>query len=170
MSKYTISGLKFHKGHEGEPLAQCNILRDGKKVAEYSDGDHGGECTFHWLDYGAPKLPVPVTQYDGKILEWPCTPEEALLRQHIRGMTYDLFGDGKLREMSLDIFISEMIDAQQKVAQEKRWCKKATLFRVKGDPQGEWRTIKQVFTDQIKAWIIGKYGNSVEAIMNERYI
>ena len=82
MSKYEVRGVKMHKGHEGEPLAECGLYRDGVKVAIYSDGDWGGEAQFWWMDEKAPKVEVKGIQYGGEALSYMGTPEEALLAAH----------------------------------------------------------------------------------------
>lgn len=53
--------------------------------------------------------------------------------------------------------------------QIKRWCKTKTVFRLKNDPEGSWRTIKAPYSDRVREHIVRKYGNRVEEIANERY-
>lgn len=43
---WEIKGMVCYKGHGGEPLRQCNVYYNGKKVGYYSDGDWGGENTL----------------------------------------------------------------------------------------------------------------------------
>ena len=45
----TVKNVKFHQGHEGEPLAQASIYIDGKKAGFGSDGDWGGESRFEFV-------------------------------------------------------------------------------------------------------------------------
>lgn len=165
MSRYEVRGVKFHKGHEGEPLAQCSLYRDGVKVASYSDGDWGGESDFSWFDGKAPKVPVATKGYDGNPVTLSCTPEEAALWGHIRGMTWN---DGKM-DMTPVIFVSDLIQACDAENWCKRQCKAKTLFRVKGDPKDSWRTIKAVYSAQVRDFITKKYGEQVEEILNERF-
>jgi len=167
MSKYEVKGVKYHKGHEGEPLAQCSLYRDGVKVAEYSDGDWGSEARFWWSDDKVPKVSVQTTNYDGKPCVIFCTPEEAVLREHIKGMKWK--SDTHEFEMSIDIFVSDIIQVWDNENRFKRLCKNKTLFRVKGDPADEWRTIKAVYSVQVKDFIVKKYGDKVEEILNERF-
>lgn len=46
LNGWELKGIVRFKGHEGEPLQQGNLYKDGKKVGFYSDGDWGGECTI----------------------------------------------------------------------------------------------------------------------------
>ena len=39
---YWLKNVKTHKGHEGEPLVQASVYKDGKRIGFYSDGDWGG--------------------------------------------------------------------------------------------------------------------------------
>ena len=49
-----------------------------------------------------------------------------------------------------------------------RSCSKKTLFRLKGDPVGDFRTLNgPPYSPAAKAFILGKYGDQVECIANE---
>jgi hypothetical protein len=48
----------------------------------------------------------------------------------------------------------------------KRQCRTRTLYRVKGDPDGEWRTLNLPWEDHFKTFLETKYGDSLESIAN----
>ena len=50
----SVKNIVNFKGHEGEPLVQCDVCYQGKKVAEYSQDSWGGEDRFDF-DYDLPK-------------------------------------------------------------------------------------------------------------------
>ncbi|MFA5419833.1 MAG: hypothetical protein WC341_15375 [Bacteroidales bacterium] len=69
--------------------------------------------------------------------------------------------------MDADLYISLLLEKLEETQQLKRWCKKSTMFRLKGDKKGEWRTVKHVFNAEVKAFLVGKYGDTIETIANE---
>lgn len=46
---FELKALTSFKGHEGEPLLQSNIYKNGKKVGAWSDDSHGG-CMRIYFD------------------------------------------------------------------------------------------------------------------------
>lgn len=42
------------------------------------------------------------------------------------------------------------------------------MNRVKGDKDGEYRTIKAPYDQKVKDWIVAKYGDQVVEILNEK--
>jgi hypothetical protein len=70
--------------------------------------------------------------------------------------------------MDADLYISLLLGDMETNKQIKKWCKKQTLFRLKNDPKGEWRTLKLPFNQQVKERIIAKYGDQIAEIANER--
>jgi len=43
---YWLKGLKNFKGHDGEPLIQGSILKDGKKIGFFSEDSRGGPAAL----------------------------------------------------------------------------------------------------------------------------
>jgi len=52
-------------------------------------------------------------------------------------------------------------------AQIKRWCKTQTVFRLKGDEEGRWRTVKALYSGKVKQYLVAKYGDKIECVANE---
>ena len=46
----SVKNIRDFLGHEQEPLVQCDVCYQGKKVAEYSQDSWGGEDRFDF-DY-----------------------------------------------------------------------------------------------------------------------
>ena len=63
---------------------------------------------------------------------------------------------------------AEKEDERKSKAQLRRLCKTKTVFRLKGDPEGSWLTIKHPYDDCVKAHLKAKYGDKVEEVANER--
>jgi hypothetical protein len=176
MSVYTVKGVKYHKGHEGEPLAQCSLLRDGAKVADYSDGDWGGEARFSWRDERtAPKVRRTLpADYHGNASpqEISVTPEEGLLLDHIKDMTWEMYGGeegipAKTAPMHPDIFVGDLISRFDEQKQFRVRAKSQTLYRLHGDPKGQYWTLNRPFDSQTKHRIQQKHGDRLAEIINE---
>jgi hypothetical protein len=77
--------------------------------------------------------------------------------------------------MDLELFFGLAVENdlkaknEQKVLnQKKRWCAKATMFRLKGDRANEWRSLRFLYSDpRAKAYLTTTYGDKVEEILNE---
>lgn len=59
------------------------------------------------------------------------------------------------------------MDKQEAVRRLSKYMKKETLFRLKGDTAGDWRTVKAVFCDKVEAFLVSKYGDKLELIANK---
>jgi hypothetical protein len=173
MSVYTVRGVTSHKGHEGEPLAQCTICRDGKKVAEYHDGDWGGGGEFFWGDERAPKVKRTIPRYDDKgTIEIDVTPEEGLLWDHVAGKTTDICKglegvEPMIRSLNPELFVSDLIDDFLQNRKYRKEAKTHTIFRLQGDVEGNYWTLKRPFNLPTKQWLQNKYGARLVEIINE---
>ncbi len=164
---YTVKNVKKFRGMEGTGF-NLNLLRDGKKVAFVMDEGCGGVSRFEWVDYDKPKVDVQWTNYQKQPCTIRCTPEEATLYEFLRGKTF------KVGTVTLvvdpDIFVGDLLENYENDKRFARLCKTKTLFRLKGDKEGEWRalTVHGVsFNKTVKDKIISKFGDQVEEILNE---
>lgn len=162
---YEVKNVKTFVGMEGKGY-NATLYRDGVKIAFVIDEGNGGETNVQWLDYKAQRVGVSWQDYQGNPWTIQCTPEQAKTYEFIRGKTMKLL-DGKDSQISMDIFLGSLMDDFENSKRFKRLCKNSTLFRIKGDNDGVWRTVKAVFSKRIKDYIVGKYGDQVETIMNE---
>ena len=165
--QYQIKAFKSFRGMEGKGY-NATLCRDGKPVAFVIDEGNGGEVNFHWEDFKAPRVDVIVRHYQTHApTQYLGTPEEALFAAYVMALPqYEFYGK------SYHNFDTAMGELVQKVETEKqyiRWCKTSTVFHVKGDKEGEFRTMKMVYSPKAKAVIIAKYGNQIDEILNEKY-
>ena len=176
---YTVKNLRFHKGHEGEPCAQCSVYRDGRKVAEYSDDEHGGEPRFMWEDSGKPRAPFKARDWKGNVCDRYGTEEEARMWAHCLTRPDLVMPDfPEPLPMSPDLLVSELVEQQEleraRKAETKRLlrhCKTKLLFRVAGDKPGSWRTIALTPSCDLaraRKHVCEKYGDKLEEILNGR--
>lgn len=123
----------------------CDVYVNGKKVGTAENRGHGG-CTMVW--FNDPKLQREVEDY---CMNLPPHQSE--------------FGPLK---MSLDFQIDLLVEKELELREYRRWCKKSLVFRVKGDPEGEFRKMKAPYSPECKAWVVNKYGDKLDYILNER--
>jgi len=170
--KYEVKGVKTHRGHEGEPLAQCSLYRNGKKVALYSDGDWGGEARLDWSDWKAPTVIVHTTNYKDEPWDMKCTPEEALLMEHVKGMVYPhdpRFGDKPLA-LGMDGFVSGLIDEVENAKRLKKAAKTKTLFILKEKGREVEYQTNSPYTPEVKERLEKEYGDKLVRILNTEYV
>ena len=167
---YSVNGVKSFIGNEGYGF-NANLLRDGKKVAFLIDDANGGEINVQWLDWKAPKVEVKGINYTGKEYTHSGTPEQAKLAKFLMNLpkTKNPY-DGKMEHVSRDVYLCELVDKFESEKQFKRWCKTKVCFRVKGDKEGSWRTLKAKFHPLIAEKIREKFGDQLEEILNERFV
>jgi len=148
MPVYTVKNIKTFRGHEGHGF-NVSLYCDNKKVAFVMDQADGHPVIIEWDDPSA----------------------EGVLNNHIKDMTYTFYET--VNPMTADIFIAQLVDRVENekavLAQQKRWIKNQTVFHIKGEPEGDFRTVKSPFSKKIKEFIINKYGDQVEYILNERH-
>lgn len=165
MSKYEVKGVKSWTGRDGYGY-ECNLYRDGKKVARVLNEGNGGQTMFYWADTEAPKVEVTHDFY-GKEVTRKVSPEEAALLEHVKGMTYEFYGE--TYDHSDETFVGGLVDEYEEAKQFKRWCRKSVVFRLKGDKEGAWRTMKAKYDERAVKFLKDKYGDKIEEILNERF-
>ena len=144
---YSVKNVRaLSGGLEGNGFS-ATIYADDKKIGTVRDDGNGGEAYVDVPDAENKKA------FDAFLATFP--PED--------------FGGHKL-EMTADLYLARLVDEALDAARIKRRCAKKTLFRVKGDPEGECRTVNSAYSEAVKAFITKKYGDSVEEILNERFI
>lgn len=160
---YTVNAVKTFRGHDGEGY-NANLLRDGKKVAIVVDLADGGETQITWLDFKEKTEIVCTSPYDGKEHRYNGSPEEKRFVEFLEKKTYVCEFDGKATRHTAGTFIESLVSGFLDKKKFDRLSKKETLFRVKGDPEGEWRTIKKPYDDKTIEDIVKNYGEQIEAI------
>ena len=130
----------------------ATLYIDDKPAAECSNRGCGGSNNYRFSDN------ILRQQFEAYCLSLP-----PMASQH--------FADGM--KMDAELFISELLSKYQLDKQLRGWCKKQTVFRLKGDKEGTWRTIKPnvgpPFTPEMKAHLQKTYGDKLEQIANESY-
>lgn len=165
MSKYEVKNVKSFTGREGYGY-ECSLYCDGKKVAKVLDEANGGECYFSWDDYKSEKVKVTYERY-GTERTVKATPAEAAFYEHLKGKTYEFYGE--TNNHCQDTYVGHLVEVYEQNKQIKKWCKKETVFRLKGDKEGSFRTVKAPYDSRVQAFIDKKYGDKVEEVLNKRF-
>lgn len=139
--KYTLKNVKLQNDMSDE--TQCfsaAIYCDGRKIGAVQNHGTGGSHEY-WFP------------------------------RHEDGEALNKFAQSLPHEFDFDItdqYIDKLLLEWDTTRQLKRWCKKETLFRLKGDQEGAWRRILHTYDPAVKQFIASKYGDQVEEIANER--
>jgi hypothetical protein len=137
--KLELKNLKIHKDMSEETLCfSATLYVDGKKAANVQNNGHGGCHRYHWED------------------------ETLGARVNALAKTQPL----EIQSEHLDQLIDALIVQKETRKFLARQMRKKTLFRLKGDKKGEWRTINSPYTSAVEAFIVKKYGVDVEVIAN----
>lgn len=131
----------------------ASLYIDGRKEAEVANRGCGGSNEYRFADreteqrfYAFCKSLPPIPPDD----KWP-------------------------HEMAMDadLYIDQLLMVFQENKELQRWCKKDTVYRLKGDKPGTWRTLRSrtgpVFTPAVKAELQKRHGDQLAEIANERF-
>ena len=134
---YSVKAVKSFESPDGGGF-NCTLLEDGKPVAQCHDSGDGGDVDFRWLDKTA----------------------EARLEQYCAALPKtdpDEYG----MELTWDpgFFVSDLVARYLDDKRFERMSRTKYLFRVEGDPAGEWRTIKRC--PEALLQITRRYGDAV---------
>ena len=150
--KITLKGIKTFTGMEGEGFS-ATLYVDGKKAGDVFDDARGGEMTYR----------VPDSVF------------ERLLAHAAKVKDDDDESDSKLSpetmaKLKLDCLMAGLVDDIMEERQIKRWCSKSTVFLLKGDEEGRYRTIKAKYEPKVAKHVREKYGDKLVEIVNERFL
>jgi hypothetical protein len=168
-SKYQVKNVKSFQGRQGYGY-ECSLYRGGKRVAKVVDTASGGEVDFYWEDSKETRVDVTVHGCSDRVCTFKATPEEKILLEHVGPMFYEEPSfDGKPMRLGIDGFLAQLVDKFEEMKQYKAWCRKGTVFRLKGDKEGSWRILRIPYSNpRAKKCLDDKYGKKVEEILNEK--
>lgn len=133
------------------------IYVNGQRCGEARNDGQGGSTFIHW---------------DGDaVLVQKAKNYISTLPPKNYGPAYE-GGEDIISEMDDDVYIDDLVSAELEKREQKKLrklCATKVLFRLKGDPLDEYRTLKAPYTETTKAFIVRKYGEKVESILNEQF-
>lgn len=140
----TLTKVKFYKQLSEETGAfSADIQLDGRTVGDVQNTGKGGCNHYHWSDRAA----------SVQICNWADNRDDLAQFERLDQIVDDLL---------IPIF-----EEQETKRRIKGWCKKSTVFRLHGDEDGVWRTVKSLFSAEVKDWLVKKYGDKIDVIANE---
>jgi len=163
-NEWVVKGVKTFEGHEGRGY-NCNLYRNGKKVAFVFDDASGGEVMIDWVDHQKERVEFEFITFGGEKKTRKGTPEEKMLNEYLATLPSrddHGFGDYYITD---GIFIEELVNDYEEKKWLKRQCYTKTLFTTPDCKKNEFRTVKAKFCEEVKKFILGKYPEAV--ILNE---
>lgn len=143
-----LKKLKINKQLSEETTCfSAEVWIDGKKAGLASNRGCGGPNEY-WFDDRA--LEQEFYTFCKSLP--PLPPDE----------TYD-------RELAMDedLYLGQLINRFEVRKQIERWCKKQTVYKLKGDAPDSWRISKTPFSPQTKTAVQAHYGDTLLLIANE---
>lgn len=157
---WMVKGVKMFEGMEGRGF-NASLYMDGKRVAKVRDDATGGELWFDWLDRSEGLVEIKARGWKGEMVTMKVTRFEAALEEEATALpSYDYHG--MTMYPSAESIVNGLVDDYNEAQWLKRQMKRHTLFRIKGDDDGAWRTLDAPWSERMSAWIANEYG--VEAI------
>lgn len=151
---YQIKGLKTFNGMDGGGY-ECNIYRDKAKVGTAMNEGSGGCDFFHFTSR------EQEAAFEEAAAKWYETSRsktdwENWSKEH--SLSPDVSNQHKMES-----WVSETMSSMEEQKRLKRISKGKTLFRLKGDEDGVWRTIGQV-GQRVVDHIVKEHGEQLEQI------
>ena len=138
----SLKSVKVHDDMSEETMCfSATIYVNGKKAGDAKNNGHGG-CNYYYMKDGF---------------------EESVLEEWAKQKTGETFE-------ALDSLLFDLIQDYEEEKQFKRWCKKWTVLRLNDTPKGQWITLSIGYSPLVKTKVHEKYGDSLEEILNERFV
>ena len=159
---FSIGSIKPFRGHEGESCLQGTILKNGKKVAEWSEDSWGGPMMFRFNDATTEKEFYAEANKHPIVTKFK---EEMLAEYKIATNPKENHADLVVSTIAQDVEL-----AKRQEAQLKRWCKTKTVVKEKNGKDGEYVIYNIAFpiNPETERKIKEKYPDS--EIVNYRFL
>jgi hypothetical protein len=139
---YSVRNIKTFTGMEG-PGFSATLCRDGRPVASVLNEAVGADFRF----------------------QWKSNAEEATLRDLCAKVTLPAV-QGTDVAYDADMLICRLVDGHEDNKRLRRIAKEKTLFRLKGDAAGDWRTLN-VVGPRAAQHLADKYGEQLETVYGQ---
>jgi hypothetical protein len=180
---YTLTSIKSFTGREGYGL-NAVICENGKPVAFVLDDASGGPLSIDFKNPGQSPKSFKDSQatYKGaeaRCLAWALTWYASPAFAAVKARALDAELEAKYPSTTpktelqksyraLETWVNstadEVILAKKMEAQLKRWAKTKTVFKLKGDKPGEYRTLGAPVTQAYVDHLMKKHGEQLEMI------
>ena len=142
-----LKNVKIAANMSQETIAfTASVWVNGRQAGSASNQGCGG----HTMGHLAPEVDRLVTDY--------CASLPPRTYTDIPGREFPI---------RVDDFIDTLLNEHQDRQWAKRQCRNKTLFRLHGDDLDSYRTVNRSYSPQVKDFLVGKYGDQIEVILNE---
>jgi len=140
--KVELKNLKIHRDMSQETTCfSATLYIDNVKVGEASNTGRGGNNMVRMVDF---KLQRKFEDYCRSLPPYQDLP------------------------MDRDLFISLLVEKTKEDQYLVRTCKKKTVFSLKDQEEGVWYTINDMYSQEVKDFLVKKYGYNLKEVANER--
>ena len=136
IANYTVASVKKIRGHDGYGYS-CNLMHNGKKVAEILEDGWGGGLQFRWLD--KVQATVHTLNYKDENHSFEGTAEESLFYGEVMKLPKIDSFDGKKMNTSADIVIDDMVNDSLAVKKITADLKKNLTIQAKDGALLTWK-------------------------------
>jgi hypothetical protein len=152
----TLKTININKRMSEETVCfDAAVYADGKRAGTVCNRGCGGSNEYHWADSVLGAEIEVWAEKEVIVTEDPIDPEKVML----------------VSTEKLDWKIGEIIEVHESKMWFRAKCRGKVLFRLKGDDDESWRTLKLrdggKYTDETKAWMVKRYGDELAEIANE---
>lgn len=155
LTNYTVAAVKKIRGHDGYGYS-CNLMHNGKKVAEILDDGWGGGLQFRWLD--KTRATVHTRTYKDEPHSFEGTAEEALFYAEVMKLPkIPAFEEGTEMHTSPDIVIDDMVNDSLAVKKITADLKKNLTIQSKEGALLTWKISTTHTVDFLKAHALKKH-------------
>lgn len=155
--KAEVKNLRTCRGDESDAFS-CTLWVDGTKVADVRQAGNGGCHDWRWTD--------GKRNVHDALLGWLKAERPDFL-----GDVLD-FSEPWHDDEALDMLVWHLIGQAQEEKMLRRHCRTKVVFRLAGDEEGEWQTIRGTWAgneDHIRRTMRDRYGDRLAEIANERF-
>lgn len=174
---YTLTKIKTFTGHEGHGL-NAVICRNGKPICFVLDDANGGEVEYDFRNpeqnprsfqrttaEDAKREEIDMGDYLLSQLDDAARQELDEHQKSVQSYSPNLNVDMWRRHTAIEHWVNVQVDNHINKKRFDRMAKKKTLFRLQGDEEDVWRTLKLPYSDpRAKQFLDQKYAGKVVAI------
>jgi hypothetical protein len=159
--------LKSYKEAGGEETTRFEAklhLNGSKKAAcVVSNGGTGGCHSYYWVD--GYKMEKKFTEYVQKLVK------DGVFNDYYESVkTYYSKNQMEPRPIEEYVGVDEYIELLIWESKVKKACKKKTCFTLKSDEWGDYREVREAYSEELKQWLTKECGDDLKEILNERFI
>lgn len=173
MSRFNLAKVKTFLGRQGHGL-NAEITMDGKPVAVVLDEANGGVVRITWFTAqgrerrrGNEQARTALLQYARSEYETRGGDLAHEARCKDRGLWFEGCGlASRSDDDMIEHWVNEEFERSVTLRNLKRWSRSKTMFRLKSDKEGEYRSLTKPYAPGAVAFLRNKYGDALAFVFN----